>query len=183
MILKRLPQFTMHLLLISLVFIFIGCSNESPEEAIHNGWSGEIEVNDIISKQETNHGTFVFFSAYDVDGNDKFERVGVALMDKNSDSDWELNDSTIDTVASDSFAAHHKILHIENEKGKVIEIPIAFGKVGDINISSVTAEVNNEIEKIEIIPINSGRYFYKVNAWGPIKALDKNGKVIDQYGF
>jgi len=182
LLLKSLRQLTKYLLLISFTFTLIGCSsNETPKEAINNRWSGEIELNDIISKQKTSHGTFVFFSAYDVDENDKFERLGIALLTKNSDSDWEYIDSTISSVGSNSFAAGHKILHFENEEGKIKDIPIAFGKVKDKNISYVTAEVNNEFEKVKIIPINSGRYFYKINAWGLIKALDESGKVIDYY--
>ncbi|WP_345240614.1 hypothetical protein [Pontibacillus salipaludis] len=182
MFIEILQRCTKHLFFISIVFILIGCSNESPKEAIDNRWSGELDVHEIISKKEITYGTVVLFSAYNVDENDALERVGVALLAKHSDSNWEVIDTTVESVENDSFAAHHKIVHIENGKGKETEIPIAFGKVEDKRVSSITARVNNKVEKIEILPINSGRYFYKLNAWGPIKALDENGEVMEQYG-
>lgn len=172
---KILQRIMKHVFFISIVFILIGCNNESPKEAINNSWSGELDVHEIISNKEITHGTVFLFSAYNADENDALERVGVALLDKHSDSKWEVIDTTVDSVENDSFAAHHKILHIENGIGEEIEIPVTFGKVEDKRVSSVTARVNNRVEKIEILSSNSGRYFYKLNAWAPIKALKEKG--------
>ncbi|MBM7572353.1 hypothetical protein [Aquibacillus albus] len=178
---KKLTQFTKNLLLILFVFILIGCNNESPKEAINNGWSGEIEVNDIVSKQKTSDGTIVYFNAQDVDESDKFERLGIALVTSQSDTSWELIDSKISSITDESFSVRHKILRFKTDEGNVKEIPIAFGKLVDENISTVTAEVNDEVKEMEIITTDLSRYFYQVNAWGPIKGLDEKGEVIEQY--
>ncbi|KGP91333.1 hypothetical protein N780_08765 [Pontibacillus chungwhensis BH030062] len=175
-------QFMKHIIILSFVFILLGCSNESPKEAINNHWADAVEVQKTISKQETTYGTLVLFSAYNADEKDPYERVGIAILTKHSDSNWEVIDTSVDSVRNNSFAAHHKILHTEDESGKAKEIPVVFGKVKDKRISSITAEVNNEVETIEIISTNSGRYFYKRNAWGPIKALDENEEVQEHFG-
>ena len=172
-----------HLLLLILVFILTGCSDESPEEAIDNGWSGEIKVNDIISRQKTDDGTVVLFTAQGVDESDRFGKVGYAILTRKSDKDWEFIFSDMTAITDDSFSASHSVLHYETEEGNVKEMPIAFGYLKDENITAVTADVSDQEKEIEIISTKSGRYFYQVNAWNPIKFLNDKGEVIDRYGF
>lgn len=180
---KNTTQITKHLLLLLFVFIFTGCSDESPEEAINNGWSGEIKVKDIISKQKTGDGTIILFTAQDVDKSDRFEKIGFALLTGQNDKGWEFIVSDMTAITEDSFSARHSVLHYEIEKGNVKEMPIAFGYLKDENITAVTADVSDQEKEIEIISTKSGRYFYQVNAWGPIKFLNDKGEVIDRYGI
>ncbi|ARI77848.1 hypothetical protein [Halobacillus mangrovi] len=182
MLKRKTTQFSMHLLLLLVVFVFTGCSYESPAEAINNGWSGEIKVNDVLSRQKTDDGTIVLFTAQDVDKSEKFKKLGFALVTGQNDKSWEFIFSTMIAMTDDSFSARHNVFHYETEKGNVQEMPIAFGILKNENIASVTAEVKNEKKEIEILSTKSGRYFYQVNAWGPIKFLDENGEVIDRYG-
>ncbi|WP_394218830.1 hypothetical protein [Halobacillus trueperi] len=180
---KKTTQINKHILLLVFVFIFTGCSNESPEEAIENGWSSEIKVNDILSSQKTDDGIVVLFTAQGADEGDRFEKVGFALLKRLSDKDWDFIVSDMTAITDDSFNATHSVFHYETVKGNVKEMPIAFGYINNENITTVTAYVNDQKEEIEIINTESGRYFYQVNAWGPIKFLNEKGKVIDRYGI
>lgn len=180
---KNTAQMTKHLCLLILVFILTGCSTESPEEAINNGWSDEIKVNDILSKQKTDDGTVVLFTAQGVEESDRFEKVGFALLNRQSDKDWEFIVSNMTAITDASFSARHSVLHYETEEGNVREMPIVFGYLKDENITSVTADVSDQEKELEIINTTSGRYFYQVNAWGPIKFLNDSGEYIDRYGI
>ncbi|MBX0358436.1 hypothetical protein [Halobacillus sp. Nhm2S1] len=180
---KNKIQITKYSLLIILVFILTGCINQSPEEAIKHGWSHEIKVNDIISRQETDGGTVFLFSAQDVEESGRFQKVGYAVLTGQNDKDWEFNVSDMTNITDDSFSARHSVLHYETEEGNVKEMPIVFGYLKNDNISAVTADVSDQEKEIEIISTDSGRYFYQVNAWGPIKFLNDNGEVIDRYGI
>lgn len=180
---KNTEQMTIHLLLLMFILVLTGCSNESPEEAINDGWSGEIKVNDILSRQKTDDGTVVLFTAQDAGGSDRFEKVGFALLNRQSDEDWEFIVSNMTAITDASFSARHSVFHYETEEGKVREMAIAFGYLEDEDIASVTADVNDEEKELEIISTTSGRYFYQVNAWSPIKFLNDHGEVIDRYGI
>ncbi|MBA2174876.1 hypothetical protein H0266_08225 [Halobacillus locisalis] len=180
---KNTTQMTKHLLILLFAFILIGCSNESPEEAINNGWSSEIQVNDIISRQKTDDGRVVLFTAQGTDEGDRFEKVGFALLKRQSNQDWEFIVSNMTAITDDSHSTRHSVLHYETDDGNVKKLPIAFGHLKNKNITTVTAEVNGKIKEIEIIDTKSGRYFYQVNAWGPIEFLNSNGEVMDQYGI
>ncbi|WP_406944225.1 hypothetical protein ACJA3J_12705 [Halobacillus sp. SY10] len=180
---KNAIQITKHILLLIFVFILTGCSNESPEEAIKNGWSSEIKVNDIISRQKTDVGRVVLFTAQGTDEGDRFEKVGFALLKRQGDKDWDFIVSNMTAITDDSYSARHSVLHYKTDNGNVKELPIAFGYVKNENITTVTADVNDQIKEIEIINTKLGRYFYQVNAWGPIKFLNDNGEVIERYGI
>ena len=89
MTIKRTKQFSKSFLLLLLVCIFTGCSNKSPEEAINNGWSDEIKGIDVLSKQKIKEGTIALFTAQGAN-HSHFENVGVALLNGQSDHDWEF---------------------------------------------------------------------------------------------
>jgi len=170
------------LLIILFFLMLIGCNNDSPAEAINDKWSGEVEVIEIIDKQKMNKGSVVFFTAKDIDDKNASELAGVAILTGHDNDGWKLIDSSIDSVSTKSISFRHKILHAKID-GESINIPVAFGKLVDQNISSLEAKINNDYKEIGIFTTDLGRYFYQVNAWYPIKALDKDGEVIDQRGY
>ncbi|ASF39000.1 hypothetical protein CEH05_07695 [Halobacillus halophilus] len=86
-------------------------------------------------------------------------------------------------ITDDFLSARHSVFHFETDGGNVKEIPVAIGVLKNENIAAVTAEVNDEKKEIDIITTPSGRYFYQVNACGPIKFLNKNGEVMDRCGI
>jgi len=166
---------------LSLIIIVTGCSNNSPRETIKNAWEESLDINEIITRQKVSDGTIILFNAQNKNQRDGFEWIGIALVEKQNDSNWKLLDTGVGTVYNNIFSAHHEILRFETEKGKIKELPIAFGKLLNSNISTVQAEVDNEMKTSDIVNTKSGRYFYDTNAWGPIEALNEQGKIIDEY--
>ncbi|MCA1011678.1 hypothetical protein [Halobacillus halophilus] len=182
MTIKRTNKFLKILLFLLFVGALTGCSNETPGEAINNGWSDEIKVNNVLSKQKLNEGTIALFTAKGAD-HSQFNYVGVSLLKAQHDHDWEFIDSDMTAITEDFFSATHRVFHFETEDGNIKEMPIVFGVLKNENIATVTAEVNDEKKEIDIITTHTGRYFYQVNAWGPIEFLNKNGEVMDRYGI
>ncbi|RWZ54476.1 hypothetical protein EQV77_14480 [Halobacillus fulvus] len=179
---RKTTPLLMCFLLLLLVFIGTGCSAETPKEAINNEWSGEIGVKDIVSKQKTKDGTMALFTGDSVEDHDNFEYLGIALMTGQSDEGWEVTFSDVTSITNDSFNIQHRVFHYETEKGNIKELPVAFGALNNKNIATVTAEVKDEEKELDILNTGANRYFYQLNAWGPIKLLNENGEVIDRYG-
>lgn len=163
--------------------VLTGCMYETPEEAVIGQWSNELEVKEVIDKQKIDdESTIAFYAAEDKEAINDVESIGVAVVEDEGVSGWKMTTSSGGTAESVPFSAGHEVFFVKDNDDALQEIPIAYGKISDERITSIDAKINGETKEIEIqTTLDGDRYFFETNAWGPIRALDETGEVIDQY--
>lgn len=167
------------LLILALLLLLSGCNKKTPEQLINKKFKGQLEISDLIGKQEVDGGSVFLFKANNIKNDFSGEILILGYLLGNEETGWEIGDVKIEDVMPQGLSTRHKIL---NEIKTNKELPISFGKFTNEEINSIKVTKDKNYKDAEIYTNNSDKYYMEVNSYYPILIIDKKGETIEKIG-
>ncbi|MGF7050731.1 hypothetical protein J2T13_005281 [Paenibacillus sp. DS2015] len=115
-----------------------------------------------------------------------YHALAVAFFEGNDDEGWEnVGPNGWTHYENKNFTLYHENLYQHDNQGnKLRRIDVTYGEVNDADVVKVEVKDKSEEHYVEarIITSNNGRYYFSVSNGDSVRALGRNGHLIDQQG-